>query len=234
MLLIPHLKRTLVGRNNLGVGFIYRHSLGCTFCEQRLFIAENNRANAGKPRLNVVNLGLHLVRIWREGFIHQRTRAYDRHITKEDIEYLGKFVYLRLPEEASERQNARIALCRVQPARHIGAVAEHSRELQYLEVLVLVANTILSVEDVMLAGTFENDNDRHKQWRQDDDCNARENDIEEAFEEFVHIRGLSSCVLDRINRILQDSRHRGHKGHRDVFVIFVFFVAKCSTLYKTL
>ena len=75
---------------------------------------------------------------------------------------------------------------RVQPASHVGAIAQHRRELQNLEVLVLVADTILSVEYIMLACTFENNHHRHQQWRQHYDCETREEYIEEALEEFIH------------------------------------------------
>ena len=54
-------------------------------------------------------------------------------------------------------------------------------------MLVLVANAILSVEDVMLARALENDHHRHQQGREDDDCNAREKDVEEALYEFIHL-----------------------------------------------
>ena len=57
---------------------------------------------------------------------------------------------------------------RVQPASHVGAIAQHRRELQNLEVLVLVADTILSVEDVMLTCAVEDYHHRHQQRRQDE------------------------------------------------------------------
>ena len=74
----------------------------------------------------------------------------------------------------------------MQATCHIRAVEQHGRKLQDLEVLVLVANAILSVEDVMLARALENDHHRHQQGREDDDCNAREKDVEETLEECVH------------------------------------------------
>ena len=75
---------------------------------------------------------------------------------------------------------------RVKSASHVGAIAQHRRELQNLEVLVLVADTILSVEYIMLASAFENNHHWHQQWRQHDDGNAGEDDVKEAFEEFIH------------------------------------------------
>ena len=74
----------------------------------------------------------------------------------------------------------------VESASHIGTIAEHRRELQYLEVLVLVADTILPVEYIMLPGTLQDNHHRHQQGREDDDCNAREKDVEETLEECVH------------------------------------------------
>ena len=186
VLLIPHLKRTLVGRDYLGVGLVYRHALLNAIRQDRLLVAEDYGAYAGKSWLYVVDLRLYLVRVWREGLVHERTRADDGHVAKEDVEYLRKLVYLSLPEEASERQDSRIALGRVQAASHVGAVQEHGREFQDLEVPVSVAYSVLSIEDVMLARALENYHHRHQQWRQDYDCNSREDDVEEALEELVH------------------------------------------------
>ena len=201
VILIPHLKRTLVGGDDLGIGVINRHALLHALRQQGFFVAEDYGTDAGQTRLDVVNLGLNLVAVWCECLVHQWTWTDDGHVAKEDVEYLRELVYLRLSEEASERQDARIAFGRVQSARHVRAITKHGRKLQNLEVLISVADAILSVEYIMLACAFEDNHNWYQQWRQDDNCDAGEDDIEEALEEFVHMRGLSSCVLDRINRI---------------------------------
>ena len=84
------------------------------------------------------------------------------------------------------------------PASHVGAVEEHGRELQYLEVFVSVAYAVLSVEDVVLAGAFQDEHHGDEQRGQDYYGDTREEDIQKAFEVFVHCLGL---FLDRINRI---------------------------------
>lgn len=178
MILIPHLKRAFVGRNNLGIGLINVHALLHTFGKQCLFVSEDNRSNAGETWLNVVYVCLHLVGVWRECLVYQRTRPDNGHISEEDVEELRQFVDLRFAQETSERQNARVAMRRVKSASHVGTVEEHGRKLQNLEVLISIANAVLSVEDVMLARAFENYHHRHQQWRQDYDSNTRKDDVE--------------------------------------------------------
>ena len=186
MLLIPHFKGAFVRRHDLRVCIVHVHALLHAFRKQCLFISEDNRADSGKTRLHVVDVGLYLVGVWRECLVHQRARPDNGHVAEKDVEELRKLVDLRFAQETSERQNARIAMRRVKPAGHVGTIAQHRRKLQNLEVSVLVADAVLSVEDIMLASAFENNHHRYQQWRQHYDGNAGKNYVEEAFEEFIH------------------------------------------------
>ena len=144
------------------------------------------RALAGEPWLRVVDTGLHFVRIRREGLVDEWTRTDYRHIAEEDIEELGKLIDLRLAEEVAHWQDTRILLHRVESTGHVRRVAKHRRELPDLEILTLVTNARLAVEDVMFARALKPDHDRNQERREHKNGESTSEDVECAFDEFIH------------------------------------------------
>ena len=202
--LVPHLQRALVGRDDLGVCLVKVHALRGAFRKQGFLVAEHHRADAGEARLHVVDLLLDPVRVRRKCLAHKRTRPDDRHVAKEDVEDLRQLVDLRLAQEPSKRQHARIAVRRVQTACHVRRVAEHRRELEDLEVAILVADPVLSVEDVVLARALEDDHHGDQERTQHEDGEPAQHDRKESLHVPIHTsppssRGIvsSSPLADR-------------------------------------
>lgn len=181
MILIPKFKRALVGRNGLRVKFVHVAALRFLRGKKAFLATEDDRADARKAWLRVVDARFHFVRIRREGLVDEGTRADYGHVAEEDAEELRELVDLRLAEEVAHRQDARILLHRVEAARHVRRVAEHRRKLPDFEVAVLVADARLAVEDVVLAGALKADHNRDEKRRKDEDGEARGEDVERAF-----------------------------------------------------
>ena len=69
---------------------------------------------------------------------------------------------------------------------HVRRVAKHRRELPDLEILTLATNARLAVEDVMFARALEPDHDWNQEWREHKNGESTSEDVECAFEEFIH------------------------------------------------
>ena len=193
MVQVPHFKCALVWRDYFGVGLVDVHAFLHALGKNGFLVAEDDGANACESGLDGVYPCLDFFGIRVEGLVHQRAWADNRHIAKEDVENLRQLVDLRLSEDAPHRQDAGVAMRGVESTSHVGAVAEHRGELQDLEMLVLVADAVLSIENVMLASAFEDDHHRDEERRQDKYRQSRKQDVKEALDGFVH-RSEFECL----------------------------------------
>ena len=75
---------------------------------------------------------------------------------------------------------------RVQTSRHVRRVAEHGRELEYLEVAILVSDPVLPVEDVVLARALEDDHHGDQERTQYEDGESAQHDGEEPLHVPIH------------------------------------------------
>ena len=149
------------------------------------FIATVDLRPAGEAWADVVRAVFvaffNQVRLVPEGW----ARPDDAHLADEDVENLREFVEARLPQEGTDLRDVLLRILQ-QMRRHVmRRIDLHRPIFQDGEELLVLPDALLAEKDRAWIADDDTQADDDPERYQDNDANARQDDVDEAFEKML-------------------------------------------------